>query len=136
MLAAFRGLGHVLAITRSLVTFSPTSDASTDAPSNRRTHSDSPAPDPMQEDTPPEKAETEAKLDSQETGAAETATREVHWSGKVGEQLRRDEQCLFETVGYAKAAFLSQPVSQPRSAVNLSCSPVSDMYSLPLQSHD
>jgi hypothetical protein len=90
----------------------------------------------MQEDTPPEKAETEAKLDSQETGAAETATREVHWSGKVGEQLRRDEQCLFETVGYAKAAFLSQPVSQPRSAVNLSCSPVSDMYSLPLQSHD
>ncbi|KWU41419.1 glycoside hydrolase [Rhodotorula sp. JG-1b] len=53
----------------------------------------------MQEDTPPEKAETEAKLDNQESGAAETATRQVRWSGKVGDLLRRDEQCLFETVG-------------------------------------
>ncbi|GAA5885736.1 hypothetical protein JCM3774_003295 [Rhodotorula dairenensis] len=92
---AFRGLGHVLAVTRSLTTFAPAPSTSGVPPSNRRTASDSPAPDPMQEDTPPE----EAGQPNGETGAEGTATREVRWSGRVGEQLKRDEQCLFETVG-------------------------------------
>ncbi|GAA5990086.1 hypothetical protein JCM10908_005816 [Rhodotorula pacifica] len=99
---AFRGLGHVLAITRSLATFSPSSSSfSASAPrSTQRTYSDSPAPDPMQEDTPPEKGRTEAELDGNEgTEDGRTAKQEVRWSGNVGDQLRRDERCLFETVG-------------------------------------
>ena len=30
---------------------------------------------------------------------------EIKWSGKVGEQLRRDEQCIFKTVGYVFCSF-------------------------------
>lgn len=108
--AAFRGLGHVLAISRSLATFSSTESATSGPPPTNGF--DSPAPsDPMQEDTPPgEKGSADAEM-----GGA--TPREVRWTGKVGDQLRRREECLFETVGCVKSRFLGVAAFSIRSVV-------------------
>jgi hypothetical protein len=37
---------------------------------------------------------------------SQTSEGEIKWSGKVGDQLRRKEQCLFETVGCVLPFFL------------------------------
>jgi len=65
---AFRGLGHVLAISRGLSTFKH-----------------------------PEAAEEDDMSQSSDgTGHVEDG---IKWSGNVGQDLRRDEQCLFDSVG-------------------------------------
>lgn len=64
---AFRGLGHVLAISRGLSTFK---------------HPDAAEEDDMSQSSDGAKVEDGIK-----------------WSGNVGQDLRRDEQCLFDSVG-------------------------------------
>ncbi|KAI5475274.1 hexosaminidase, glycoside hydrolase family 20 protein [Pseudohyphozyma bogoriensis] len=63
---AFRGLGHVLGVSRGLSSFK---------------HPDAPELDTFNDEDV-----------SFEDGG-------IRWSGKVGDELRREEQCLFETVG-------------------------------------
>lgn len=52
----------------------------------------------MDEDVNP-LGENTATVDVDGPNGEQTQTAEVKWSGKVGEQLKRDEQCLFQTVG-------------------------------------
>lgn len=68
--AAYRGLGHVLAISRGLATFR---------------HPEAPEEDYMSQ--------------SSDGNGASNVDSGLRWSGNVGDDLRRDEQCLFDSVG-------------------------------------
>ena len=68
--AAFRGLGHVLAISRGLATFK---------------HPEAPEEDDMSL--------------SSDAGNTKPSEPGLRWSGNVGDDLRREEQCLFDSVG-------------------------------------
>ncbi|GAA5905950.1 beta-N-acetylhexosaminidase [Sporobolomyces salmoneus] len=85
---AFRGIGHVLAVSRSLASFALP-----------RNVSERPRDSPMDEDPNPlgENGGSQGTNGDSRSGTPQTA--EVKWSSKVGDQLRRDEQCLFKTVG-------------------------------------
>ncbi|GAA6062888.1 hypothetical protein JCM10212_002110 [Sporobolomyces blumeae] len=88
---AFRGIGHVLAISRSLASFTSSSVP--------RHVSGRPRDSPMDEDSDP-LADGASSVNMDESSGTQTPiTAEVKWSGKVGDQLKRDEQCLFSTVG-------------------------------------
>ncbi|KAJ8293919.1 Hexosaminidase D [Rhodotorula toruloides] len=83
---AFRALGHILGISRGLATFSPHSPTSSSFPSAS--------------DIPGSGANT--PMDTDGTPAPEangSKGGEIKWTGNVGAQLRREEECLFETVG-------------------------------------
>ncbi|GAA6016817.1 hypothetical protein JCM11491_001816 [Sporobolomyces phaffii] len=90
---AFRGVGHVLAVSRSL--------ASLSGSYLPRSASQRPRDSPMDED--PNPIGDEAAADSRGGVSGEspggTQTAEIKWTSKVGDQLSRDEQCLFKTVG-------------------------------------
>jgi len=44
---------------------------------------------------------------------------EVKWSGKVGDQLKRDEQCIFKTVGYVQLSIVEVSVSSSRREMSI-----------------
>ncbi|GAA5832404.1 hypothetical protein JCM11251_006443 [Rhodosporidiobolus azoricus] len=89
---AFRALGHILAISRGLATFA--TSPSTSAPDlPTESSANGTAMDQDQEAVPVEVSGGNAN------GSENGGEGEIKWSGKVGEQLRRREQCLFETVG-------------------------------------
>lgn len=71
--AAFRGLGHVLAISRGLSTFK---------------HPDAPEEDDMS-----------LSSDGNAGNSSSSAEPGLRWSGNVGNDLRREERCLFDSVG-------------------------------------
>lgn len=71
-LAAFRGLGHVLGISRGLSSFK---------------HPDADASD-MEEGSA--SVNTTADVPGDDSG--------IRWSANVGSDLRRNEKCLFDTV--------------------------------------
>ncbi|KAL8279114.1 hypothetical protein RQP46_008572 [Phenoliferia psychrophenolica] len=75
MIEAFRGLGHVLGISRGLSTFK---------------HPEAEDMDESGEESAAPVSETTADIPGVENG--------IRWSGNVGQDLRRDESCLFETV--------------------------------------
>lgn len=77
---AFRGLGHVFAISRGLSTFQHP-EASPDA--DAMSQSDDGGGGAF--------ANGAAGAPAEETG--------IRWTGNVGADLRRDEQCQFESVG-------------------------------------
>ncbi|SCV70502.1 BQ2448_1896 [Microbotryum intermedium] len=76
---AFRGLGHVLAISRGLSTFHQSSSSSADFDADRMSHSDAGS----------------GMKDVNESDYSDG----VRWSGNVGSDIRRKETCLFECVG-------------------------------------
>ncbi|GAA5958945.1 hypothetical protein JCM3765_000780 [Sporobolomyces pararoseus] len=88
---AFRGIGHVLAVSRSLASFALP-----------RNVTQRPRDSPMDEDTNPI-GENGVSQDGEEMNEASRSgspqTAEIKWSSKVGDQLRRNEHCLFKTVG-------------------------------------
>jgi hypothetical protein len=60
----------------------------------------------MDEDTNPiGDIDAETMNEASRSGSPQTA--EVKWSSKIGDQLNRDEQCLFKTVGYVSHLPLS-----------------------------
>ncbi|GAA6049094.1 hypothetical protein JCM3770_003883 [Rhodotorula araucariae] len=93
---AYRALGHILAISRGLAHFAPSPSSS--AP---------PLPQDRAPDPPPASAKEgdgggamdEDAIPVHEGGEKGSGGGEIRWSGNVGAQLRREEKCLFETVG-------------------------------------
>ncbi|BGP25894.1 hypothetical protein JCM10295v2_004835 [Rhodotorula toruloides] len=83
---AFRALGHIFGISRGLATFSPHSPTSSSFPSASNIPG-SGASTPMDTDGTPAPEANGSK------------GSEIKWTGNVGAQLRREEECLFETVG-------------------------------------
>ena len=73
-LPAFRGLGHILGVSRGLSSFK---------------HPDAEEMDESEEGFEAVQ-ETTADIPGAENG--------IRWSGLVGQDLRREESCLFETV--------------------------------------
>ncbi|GAA5866320.1 hypothetical protein JCM8547_000738 [Rhodosporidiobolus lusitaniae] len=88
---AFRALGHILAISRGLATFSSASSAMPDLPSRTGT--------PMDQSNGDTPAPEEIPVEVEGVDGKGSTNGEIKWSGRVGEQIRRREQCLFETVG-------------------------------------
>ncbi|KAK4703569.1 hypothetical protein P7C70_g2649, partial [Phenoliferia sp. Uapishka_3] len=72
---AYRGLGHVLGVSRGLSTFK---------------HPEAEKMDQRSDSEGEEEKETTADIPGEEDG--------IRWSGDVGAELRIDESCLFETV--------------------------------------
>ncbi|TNY20943.1 glycoside hydrolase superfamily [Rhodotorula diobovata] len=87
---AYRALGHILGISRSLAHFTRASSTSS-----------SPAPGPAESQAAPREDDGGGDMDEDPAAGARSSNdaREVTWSGDVGALLRRDETCLFETVG-------------------------------------
>ncbi|GAA5839664.1 hypothetical protein JCM3766R1_000936 [Sporobolomyces carnicolor] len=85
---AFRAIGHILAVSRSLASFVIPRNVQERAKDS-----------PMDEDADPlgENAAADPMQGDSRSGSPQAA--EVKWSSKVGDQLKRDEQCLFQTVG-------------------------------------
>ncbi|GAA6003694.1 hypothetical protein JCM10207_003550 [Rhodosporidiobolus poonsookiae] len=88
---AYRGLGHILAITRSLASFSSSSSATPNLPTDGNGNGTA-----MDQDGG---EAAQVQVEAEGGGGKGTAEGEIRWSARVGEQIRREEQCLFETVG-------------------------------------
>ncbi|GAA5841817.1 hypothetical protein JCM9279_003115 [Rhodotorula babjevae] len=96
---AYRALGHILAISRSLAHFSPRASSTTPPPPSRSAQERRPSA--PQEDDGGGDMDEDPQAGAGGAGREEDGSGggEVKWSGDVGAQLRRDETCLFETVG-------------------------------------
>ncbi|KAM0748766.1 glycoside hydrolase [Meredithblackwellia eburnea MCA 4105] len=81
VIEAFRGLGHVLAISRDLSSF---------------THPDLSPTDENEMDTTSDSSPSTPTINTTSTS---TSGGGLKWSGNVGSRLRRHEECLFESVG-------------------------------------
>ncbi|BGP17787.1 hypothetical protein JCM10213v2_005829 [Rhodosporidiobolus nylandii] len=87
---AYRALGHILGISRGLASFTSPSSATPDVPSRPASAMDTDGSGSGGGTTP-------VAVDGVNgEGGSEGAIR---WSGNVGAMLRREEQCLFRTVG-------------------------------------
>ncbi|GAA5961938.1 hypothetical protein JCM21900_001154 [Sporobolomyces salmonicolor] len=95
---AFRAFGHVLAISRALASFTHHSMSARPSANVDGTNGSA-----MDEDSVPAENASTVEVDEMDgqpsEGPAGGDTGEIKWSGKVGDQLKRSEQCLFETVG-------------------------------------
>ncbi|GJN90362.1 hypothetical protein Rhopal_003373-T1 [Rhodotorula paludigena] len=88
---AYRALGHILGISRGLAHFSS---------SNFSQQSAAPAESTaMDEDSAESVSGGDVDDKSARSSVDGSGGGEIKWSGRVGEQLTREEQCLFETVG-------------------------------------
>ncbi|GAA5981366.1 hypothetical protein JCM11641_005296 [Rhodosporidiobolus odoratus] len=85
---AYRALGHVLAVSRGLTSFT----SAADVPNLPADH----VANGSAMDTDGDGVE---QVPVEVNSGSQSAQGEIKWSGKVGQQLRRSEQCLFETVG-------------------------------------
>ncbi|GAA6032157.1 hypothetical protein JCM8097_007101 [Rhodosporidiobolus ruineniae] len=93
---AYRALGHILGISRGLASFSSSPNSSApDLPTESSTNGTA-----MDEDDGGGgRGDGPVQVEVDGVDGASNGSGEIKWSGKVGEQLRRNEQCLFETVG-------------------------------------
>ncbi|CEQ43103.1 SPOSA6832_04994, partial [Sporobolomyces salmonicolor] len=95
---AFRAFGHVLAISRALASFTHPSMSTRSSANLDETNGSA-----MDEDSVPAENASTVEVDEMDGQPSEEPaggdTGEIKWSGKVGDQLKRSEQCLFETVG-------------------------------------